>query len=352
MKGMSSGEIRVSDLGEKAIIETILRPLFNPENEANSVGDDCAAMSIPDGCLALMSTDRVPADLISFRTGIIGPRGLGRYLAVLNLSDIAACGGRPLGLLFNCGLPATLPLKDLVEISHGLAEATAECGAKVVGGDVTSSAELSLSATVIGYVEPHRMLRRRGARPGDSVFVTRAVGLTALALDLCLNPSGFGWLSKSDRDRLLDQFRAPSAEIELGLALAASGQCTAAMDNTDGVGQSLLELARESFCGMIIREDWLPTADVVVKAARRSGQPIGSYAMRAGADFCLVGTLAGRWTTDQARRDFGQGVSVIGEVVKGTGVSLETGSGSVAVESTGWNYFATDFATGSVRSGD
>jgi thiamine-monophosphate kinase len=352
VNGASSGEKRVSDLGEKAIIETILRPLFNPENEANSVGDDCAALSIPEGCFALISTDRVPADLISFRTGAIGPRGLGRYLAVLNLSDIAACGGRPLGLLFNCGLPGSLPLDDLVEISHGLAEVTAGCGAKVVGGDVTSSIELSLSATVIGYVDPNQMLRRRGARAGDSVFVTRAVGLTPLALDVCLNPGAYEWLPVPDRDRLLDQFRAPSAELDLGRALAASGLCTAAMDNTDGIGQSLIELARESRCGMIIREDWLPTIGVVVEAARRSGKGIGPYAMRAGADFCLVGTLAGRWTTDQARSDFGQGMTVIGEVVEGSGVSLETESGTIAVEPTGWNYLSKDPLAADVRTMD
>ena len=106
----------VADIGEKALIEDILRPLFNPANDRDSVGDDCAAVEIPFGSLALVSTDRVPADLISFRAGILDFRALGRYLGVLNLSDIAACGGVPLGLLLNCGLPSHVKVNDILSM--------------------------------------------------------------------------------------------------------------------------------------------------------------------------------------------------------------------------------------------
>src|SRR4051812_15727761 len=97
--------VTIGEIGEKQIIERFLRPLFNPNNDENGVGDDCAAVELPSGTLGLYSTDRVPADLISYRSGVLDNFGLGRYLAVLNLSDIAACGGSPQALLLNFGLP-------------------------------------------------------------------------------------------------------------------------------------------------------------------------------------------------------------------------------------------------------
>ena len=204
---MNYGAQTVSDLGEKAIIESLLRPLFNPGKERNSIGDDCAALEVPSGVYVLVSTDRVPADLIAFKTSVITYRELGRYLGALNLSDIAACGGVPTGLLFNCGLPGTLLIEDLIAISVGLQEVVTAYGAKIVGGDITASSELSLSATVVGYVEQDIMLRRSGARRGGSVFVSREIGLTPVALDYCLNRVKYDWMSAVDKERLEAQFK-------------------------------------------------------------------------------------------------------------------------------------------------
>src|SRR5262249_49684969 len=96
----------IADVGEKELIRSTIKPLLNPTDDHNSIGDDCAAIPIRAGSLACISTDRVPADLISFRLGIISHRGLGNYLAILNLSDIAAMGAEPVGLLLNLALPS------------------------------------------------------------------------------------------------------------------------------------------------------------------------------------------------------------------------------------------------------
>ncbi len=106
-----------------------------------------------DGCVWLFSTDRVPADLISFRLGIIDYYGLGRYLAWLNISDIIACGGRPLALLLNVGLPSDLAYDDFKALCMGFGETAAQYDCKVSGGDISSSKELSISATSIGKTQ-------------------------------------------------------------------------------------------------------------------------------------------------------------------------------------------------------
>lgn len=329
----------LSEIGEKSLIEEMLRPLFNPTNELNSVGDDCAALEATSGWLTLISTDRVPADLISFRAGVLGFRALGRYLGALNLSDVAACGGIPQGLLLNCGLPANMLVKDILAIATGFNDIARQFETKVIGGDVTSSSELSLSATVVGQVESGRILRRSGARRGDSVFISREIGLTPVALQYCLRRELFGWLTRDQRELLEAQFTSITPEIDLGRQLAFSGDCTSCMDNTDGIAQSLTELARESRIGIIIREDQLGLSALVDLASRYLDKERTSLALGSGADFGLVGTLRGSWTTESASQRFGRSMRVVGEIVDGQGLYLDREGQRVALKIPGWNYF-------------
>ena len=81
--------MKLRDIGEKRLIAEYIRPLFNPAGLRESVGDDCALIQVGAGNWVCVSTDRVPADLIAFKLGLIGFRELGQYLAVLNISDIA-----------------------------------------------------------------------------------------------------------------------------------------------------------------------------------------------------------------------------------------------------------------------
>jgi thiamine-monophosphate kinase len=333
----------VSEVGEKRIIEQVLRPLFNPRRERNSVGDDCAALEIPLDSLVLASTDRVPVDLISFRTGILTYEQFGRYLAVLNLSDIAACGGSAVALLLNCGLPGDILVSDLLLLSLGFKRMAEQYEAKVVGGDVTSSSELSLSATVIGHVAKDGMLRRSGAKVGDSIFVSRQIGLTPLGLDYCLHRDRYGWMSADDRARLEAQFTHIDPEINLGRKLSLSGCCTSCMDNTDGVGQSLQELARESVSAFLIYAGKLALPNCVLEAAGRQRQDATLLALGPGADFALVGTLAGEWTDKRAKEFFGPEIQIIGTVIAGEGVFLETRGSIGPLYAPGWNYFSSSW---------
>jgi thiamine monophosphate kinase len=75
------------DVGEKTLIRDLVHPLLNPMSDEDSIGDDCAIVSVPPGFGVCASTDRVPADLVRFRLGILDHFGFGRYLAVLNLGD-------------------------------------------------------------------------------------------------------------------------------------------------------------------------------------------------------------------------------------------------------------------------
>jgi thiamine-monophosphate kinase len=213
----------IREVGEKELIRSVIKPLLNPADDPNSVGDDCAVVQAEAGSLFCLSTDRVPADLISFRLGIITHRGLGYYLAILNLSDLAAMGAKPSGLLLNLGLPPDTLVDDLVAFLRGARDACTEYGCRILGGDLSNSIELSLSATSFGTVAQSDLLRRRGASRGDLIFCANPIGMTATAFAYFLRakPRGFA-LGAPEEDRLKEQFRKPRARFDIARALGYS----------------------------------------------------------------------------------------------------------------------------------
>jgi len=329
----------ISEIGEKRLISDFVRPFFNRANSVGGVGDDCAMIDISEDSLLLASTDRVPANLIAFELGLLDHYGLGRYLACLNLSDIAACGGTPEAMLLNMGLPGSLPYRDFAAICTGFGELASSFKCPVLGGDITESAELSISATAIGRVRKSHVLTRRGATDGDVIFVSRPIGLTPAAF--AFYRSGLPQILEPDEIRKLNgQFTQLLPMFELSSRLVSEGVCTSCMDNTDGIGQSFTELAEQSGTRIVINLDTIVIPDVVRKVAVAVGEAANLLALGAGADFSLVGTLRGNWTSESAGRAFGLPVQIIGRVERGSGVFVEQQGSRQSLSVGGWNYFA------------
>src|ERR1039458_7881461 len=117
----------ISTLGEKSLIRDFIKPYFNAKDDPAGIGDDCAMVKFGEE-IALLSTDRVPSDLTAFKLGILDFYGLGDYLARLNLSDIAACGGRAVGLLLNLGLPNDIAYGDVQALCRGFGGCAEQIG--------------------------------------------------------------------------------------------------------------------------------------------------------------------------------------------------------------------------------
>lgn len=327
---------RLRDVGEKSLIRDLIRPMLNPEGDADSIGDDCAVIPVSAGGFCA-STDRVPADLVSFRLGILDYRGLGRYLAVLNLSDIAAMGGRPAGLLLNLGLPGDLRTADLEALLLGAGEACAEHGCRVVGGDLSSASELCLSATSLGVLAPARALRRGAARPGDRVYCSDVLGLTATAFAYFLRAKPAGLSLPEDSEAvLMDCFRKVRPRFDVSAALVASGGRASAMDNTDGAGQSYLELAEASGVAFILHTDTLPLHPLTGEVADLLDMDALDLALSAGADFQLLGAAAPLVFEVAAHV-----LTAVGTVAEGSGLYLQRpGVDPAPFTPQGWNYYS------------
>lgn len=336
---------RLSDVGEKALISRHIRPLFNPSGRPESIGDDCALIGVGDALSVCITTDRVPADLISFRLGLIDYRGLGYYLAVLNFSDIAASGGELRGLLLNLAFPPDFLLDDFLGLLEGVRRASEEYGAPVLGGDLSTAPEMNLVATAVGTVKTSQALLRSTARPGDLVFCSDTIGITPTSFTHHLRPrSEKIELSTDELELLACHFVKPTARVALGKSLSQSGSCTSAMDVTDGVAQTLSEIADASNVAITISAERLPIAPLSRKIAVAYQIDVMDLVLGAGADFQLIGTVNPNHP-DYPR--IVRGLHIIGDVSSGDGLYLVGEDRATSrVIPRGWNYFKPTSFTG------
>jgi len=331
----------VADLGEKNLLRDVLLPLVNPTKNPDLAGDDCGIFDVQDGHFVCASTDRVPWDLTAYRLGMMSEYQLGYYLAVLNLSDIAATGATPAGLLLNLALPATLPVATLTDIVAGVLGASSEFDTPILGGDLSDAPQPSLVATSLGVGKRGQQLRRGGAVPGDLVYITGLCGLGAAALRYfsVASSSGGHLVAKDDENLLRSALIHPQPQLRLGQALARSGVRTTAMDNTDGLSQSLSELAEINTLHYAVQESALPLHPLVRRVADLLQQDPVELAMGPGADFHLVGTIS---DVGVAAR---MGLRIFGHVEPGAGVSITAAGGRRQLTPRGWNYFHAEGPT-------
>jgi thiamine-monophosphate kinase len=149
-------------------------------DRAPGLGDDCATLSAESGTLAL-STD-VSVEAVHFRLDWIGLREAGWRATSAALSDLAAAGARPVGVLAAVVVPATAGEQDLVELMLGVGDAAEAVGAPVVGGDLArSEGGWTVAVTVLGWAA--RLMSRAGAGAGDGIWVTGVLGGARAALE-------------------------------------------------------------------------------------------------------------------------------------------------------------------------
>lgn len=263
--------MKFSDIGERSLISRITEMLGGLEH------DDCAVIGI-DGDYLVVTTDMLhrETDFPAQAT----PWQIGWMCAAVNLSDIAAMGAEPLGVLIASGIPPETDVGFIDEIFRGIRDCVEAYGTEVLGGDTDAHRELTICGTALGRVSRGRILRRRGARPGDLLCTTGSLGGAGAGLK-ALN------LGRIDLARRLLE---PRPRLREGIALAGTGAVTAMMDNSDGLALSLHDLAEAGGTGFEIEYERIPIADEV-KAIAESDDEALEMVLRAGGDFELLFTV-------------------------------------------------------------
>jgi thiamine-monophosphate kinase len=220
---------------------------------AGALGDDCASVPDAEGTLVL-STD-ASIENVHFRRDWMAAEEIGWRAAAAALSDLAAQGATPVGLLAAVALPREAPVEDSTGIMRGIGRAAADSGAAVLGGDLSAAGEWMITVTVVGRAV--RPVSRRGASPGDGLWVTGALGAARAALD--------AWRAgREPAPGAREAFAHPRPRIAAGRWLGEHG-ARAMLDLSDGLAADAGHLAAASGCRAEIDLDSVPTAgDAVV----------------------------------------------------------------------------------------
>ena len=247
--------------------------------DAAVLGDDTAAIPPGQGTL-VVSTDASVED-VHFRRAWLAPGEIGWRAAASALSDLAAAGAVPAGLTAAINVPPTLPERELVQLMRGVGDAARYAECRVLGGDLTAGPSLSLTITVFGYAE--RPMSRRGAKAGDGIWVTGALGGARAAL--------ITWRNDRQPDAAArDAFAHPLPRLGVARWLAAHG-ATAMMDISDGLGGDAQHLAAASAVGLRLELERVPVHPAVPAAAAQVAEDAAFFAAVGGEDYELLVTL-------------------------------------------------------------
>jgi thiamine-monophosphate kinase len=216
------------------------------------IGDDCALLALAPGMQLAVSSDMLVEGRHFLST--VRPERLGHKALAVNLSDLAACGARPVAFTLAMSLPR-VDEDFLAGLSAGLFALADAHDCELMGGDTTQG-PLNLCITVMGEVPRGAALLRSGARPGDDVYVSGTLGDARLALEAF---RGLHALPGDVFERVRRAMEEPQPRVALGLALR--GIATSAIDVSDGLLGDLGHVLQRSGVGVRLEADAMPCSD-------------------------------------------------------------------------------------------
>ena len=288
-------------------------------DRAHNIGDDAAVLQVPADHQLVVSTDS-SVENRHFGRRWLTPREIGYRATSAALSDLAAMGARPIGILVALAVPTSWR-GQLGEIADGIGDAASAFGAPIVGGDTSGGSELNVTITVLGVAT--KPLGRRGAQPGDGVFITGELGGSISALRVFQR----GGRPKSEH---FERFARPVPRIREAQWLAANG-ATAAIDISDGALADIAHLAHAGGVRIHVELDSLPVSEGV--DARHAAQ--------SGEEYELAVTAPESLDREAFAREFGIRLTRVGSVTEGDAGVEATFQGAPVVIEPGHDHFQT-----------
>jgi thiamine-monophosphate kinase len=330
-----------ADLTERGVIETARRGGATGTGVRVTIGDDCAVLEPDQGELLLATTDLLIED-VHFRRRYAEPADIGWKSLAVNLSDIAAMGGRPRWALIALACAEDTTAEEVEAFYEGLHALAREHEVAVVGGDTSVSPRgWTVNVTLLGGARRPRL--RSTARAGDVVAVTGPLGRSAAGLAVLERGAPPGIAAAALADLTAAHLR-PAPRVGEGRWLGDADGVTAMMDLSDGLGVDLGHVAEASGLGARVELARVPVTDATRAVAGAFGVDPLAWATGGGEDYELlltcspgaVGTIS-----DGLARATGASLTVVGEMVAApAGVTYVDAAGHAAAAVAGWQHFA------------
>ena len=324
-------EPAIHALGEFGLIARISAGAGNSTGAVVlGIGDDTAALTVSPGRLLLATCD-VQVERVHFRRDTASARDIGHKALAVNISDIASMGGIPRFALISLGLPTDTPVAFVDGVYEGIYSLAREHGVDVVGGNMSASPTgIFIDITLLGEIEPNRLLRRAGAHPGQRIIVTGSPGDSAGGLALLLDLSLT--CTPAAAEPLLRAHRTPSPRVAAGRAAATAGGATAMIDISDGLASDLAHIAEASEVDAVLWADALPVSAALRELAAAAHRDPLSYTLFGGEDYELLVIVEpeAEQAVLAAVRSTGVAATTIGETTeRGRGLHLRHPDGAL-----------------------
>jgi thiamine-monophosphate kinase len=319
-------------------------------NDANGdvikgIGDDCAVFRSHGEQSWLITTDTL-VESIHFDLAWHPPKLLGRKAAAVNISDIAAMGGRPVSALLSVAVTDT-GAAWLEDFMTGLLEMLQEHDVILIGGDTVRSREAAVfNVTVLGEANETNILYRSGAAAGDMVWVSGYLGEAAAGLELMRKQSSQRRGGEEQWPRLEKAHLDPEPRTRLGKLLAESGLVHAMMDLSDGLATDLAHICLAGGVRSEISAVELPISKDLAAAVAYLGMVPVELALKGGEDYQLLFTApaANEAALRRLVAENSEGeVFCVGRITEGQGVHLLGPEGKqTEITYQGYDHFDTN----------
>ena len=317
-------------LGEFELIGKLIENWHFGSDVLIGPGDDAsAARWAADGVVLLQTTDLL-IENVHFRRDWGTPRQLGWKALAVNLSDIAAMGGKPLHAHLNLAIPSSWSQQEIFSFQSGFRALAERFGIGLLGGDLSSSpGPLVISVMVNGRVKADKAIQRSGARPGDIIWVSGTLGDAAAGLKLLQGTRHSPEINHQER-ALLKAFLQPTPEVELGMICSDSGSVRAMIDLSDGLAGDLGHILELSKVGAIMDSDKMPISKALSDTAKMHHWKARDIALRGGEDYRLLGCSSRKDfepLNKQVQKKLNRSLFPIGQITERRGLFLRQEEG-------------------------
>lgn len=277
--------MKLSDIGEKRIIETIVDNIDECKNLVSEIGkEDCALINYSNKKIVYTTDTLIRQKHFPRETSY---EDIGWKTIAVNVSDIAAMGGKPLFSNTSMALP-DINKKELEKITEGMRRCSEKFDLCQVGGDISEHEQIVLNTSIIGEVEKNTLFRKN-AKPGQIVAVTGGVGLAGLGLKILNKELD---IKDSLRKKALKKLYCPVPRVSQARKLSKFRNI-AAIDISDGLSLSLEQLGEASNCGFEISTKKLPLSKKITEIVEKIDCSIFDL-IDSGGDYELLFTTRNR----------------------------------------------------------